>query len=87
MEETRKSFWISWNTICSRKEYGGLRVRRLREFNTALLGKWCWRMLVDRGGLWYTVLAAMYGEERGRLCEAGRGGQLGGGRLGESERV
>ncbi|MCI66053.1 putative non-LTR retroelement reverse transcriptase related, partial [Trifolium medium] len=27
------------------------------EFNTALLGKWCWRMLVDRGGLWFRVLA------------------------------
>ncbi|PNX68890.1 cytochrome p450, partial [Trifolium pratense] len=36
----------------------GLGVRRLREFNQALLGKWCWRMLVDSGGLWFRVLAA-----------------------------
>jgi hypothetical protein len=56
------------------KENGGLGVRRLREFNIALLGKWCWRMLVDREGLWYRVLVARYGEERGRLCEAGRKG-------------
>jgi hypothetical protein len=34
-----------------RKEYEGLGVRRLREFDTALLGKWCWRMLVDSGGV------------------------------------
>jgi hypothetical protein len=33
----------------------------------ALLGKWCWRMLVDREGLWYHVLVARYGEVGGRL--------------------
>jgi hypothetical protein len=42
-------------------------VRQLKEFNLALLGKWCWRMLVDRRGLWYRVLVARYGEEAERL--------------------
>jgi hypothetical protein len=28
-----------------------LGMRQLREFNLALLGKWCWRLLMDRGGL------------------------------------
>jgi hypothetical protein len=55
-----------------RKEYGGLGVRQLREFNLTLLGKWCWMMLVDREGLWFRVLAARYGLERGRLREGGR---------------
>ncbi|PNX79265.1 non-LTR retrotransposon transposase [Trifolium pratense] len=50
-----------------RKEYGGLGVRQLREFNLALLGKWCWRLLVDRGGLWFIVLAARYGLKGGRV--------------------
>jgi hypothetical protein len=44
----------------------------MREFNMALLGKWCWRMLVDREGLWYRVLVARYGEEDGVLKDGGR---------------
>ncbi|MCI82152.1 receptor-like kinase, partial [Trifolium medium] len=43
----------------------------MREFNTALLEKWCWRMLVDKIGLWYRVSAARYGEEAGRLMVGG----------------
>ncbi|GAU49945.1 hypothetical protein TSUD_408400 [Trifolium subterraneum] len=39
-------------------------------------GKWCWRMLVDREGLWFRVLAARYGVERGRLREGGRRGSV-----------
>ncbi|PNX93679.1 receptor-like kinase [Trifolium pratense] len=49
------------------QEYEGLGVRQLREFNLALLGKWCWRLLVDRGGLWFRVLEARYGLEGGRV--------------------
>ncbi|GAU42262.1 hypothetical protein TSUD_327400 [Trifolium subterraneum] len=48
--------------------------RQVREFNLALLGKWCWRMLVDREGLWFRVLAARYGVERGRIRDGGRRG-------------
>jgi hypothetical protein len=70
-EDARKMSWISWKTVCLRKEYGGLGVRQLREFNTALLGKWCWRMLVDREGWWFRVLAARYGMENGRLRAGG----------------
>ena len=47
-------------------------MRQLREFNIALLGKWCWRMLVDSGGFWYMVLVARYGEVAGRLVVGGR---------------
>ncbi|GAU18975.1 hypothetical protein TSUD_178920 [Trifolium subterraneum] len=48
-----------------------MRVRQLREFNLALLAKWCWRMLADMEGLWFRVLVARYEEERGRLCAGG----------------
>jgi len=46
-----------------------LGVKRLDAFNMSLMGKWCWRMLVDREGLWYRVLKARYGEEGGQLRE------------------
>ena len=71
-EVNRKIAWVDWNTICMSKEVGGLGVRRLNEFNIALLAKWCWRFLVDRDNLWYKVLSSRYGEERGRLRDGGR---------------
>jgi len=46
--------------------------RRLREFNIALLGKWCWRLLVERDGWWCKVLVARYGVEDGGLEVGGR---------------
>ena len=51
---------------------GGWRVRRAGAFNFASLGKWCWRMLIDKVGLWYLVLKSGYGEDGGRLQEEGR---------------
>jgi len=47
-------------------------VRQMREFNIALLGKWYWMMLVDRGGIWFRVLVAYYGVEGGKLKEGGQ---------------
>jgi len=71
-EDHGKIPWINWNIVRLKKEYGGLAVRQLREFNLSLLGKWCWRMLIDREGYWYRVFVARYGEEAGRLEVGGR---------------
>jgi len=75
-EDFRKFSWVDWVLVCAPKEDGGLGVRRLREFNLSLLGKWCWRMLVDKEGFWYQVLKARYGEEGGRLKKGGRDSSL-----------
>jgi len=40
-EDIWKISWIGWNKICLSKDNRGLGVRRLREFNLTLLGKWC----------------------------------------------
>lgn len=45
---------------------------RIREFNCALLGKWCWRMLVERDSLWFRVMSTRYGLAEGRLRCGGR---------------
>jgi len=42
-----------------------LEVRRIREFNFALLGRWRWRLLIDSSSLWFRVLASRYGVEGG----------------------
>ena len=44
-------------------------VKRVGAFNLSLLGKWCWRMLVDKKGLWFRVLKARYGVVGGQIRE------------------
>jgi hypothetical protein len=73
-EDVRKIFWVDWDFICLGKEVCGFGVRRFRELNVALLDKWCWRMLVDREGLWFRVLKVRYGVDGGCVKDGGRDG-------------
>jgi len=75
-EDHRKKSWVDLNSVCRSKEVGGLGVRRISEFNYALLGKWCWRMLVDRDSLWFKAMSARYGLTKGRLGGGGRHASL-----------
>jgi hypothetical protein len=59
--------WIKWDKICLNKEEGGLGVHRVKEFNLALLGKWCWRLLQETESLWFKVLASKYGIRDGQV--------------------
>jgi hypothetical protein len=68
--------WVKWDILCLQRENKGLGVRRLKEFNLSLLGKWVWMILEERGSLWYRVLSVKYGEERGRLYFGGGGGSV-----------
>jgi hypothetical protein len=79
-EDIRKTYWISWKIICLHKEYGGLGVRQLREFKIVFLSKWCWSMLVDRGGCGSKCWQPVIGWREG---VRGGGGMslLGGGRF------
>jgi hypothetical protein len=51
-------------------------VHRIREFNLSLLGKWSWRLVVDREGIWFKVLVAKYGMTDGRITRGGRQASL-----------
>ncbi|XP_058726432.1 uncharacterized protein LOC131597777 [Vicia villosa] len=65
--------WIKWNKVCLPIEKGGLGIRRLADFNQALLVKWKWRIVDYKDSLWYGVLKARYGDIN--LCVA-HGGAL-----------
>jgi len=47
-EDSRKISSFSWDSIGLGKEVGDLGVRKIREFNLALLGEWCWKMYADK---------------------------------------
>ncbi|KAM6541169.1 hypothetical protein CsatB_005616 [Cannabis sativa] len=52
--------WMSWNRLSRHKHAGGLGFRSLRDFNLALLGKQCWRLLVNDRSLVSKVFKARY---------------------------
>ena len=64
--DLRKISSVDWKSICLNKEYSELGVKRIRDFNIALLGKRFWRMVSNQSGFWFMVLSARYGVEGGR---------------------
>jgi len=43
------------------KRKGGLGIKDIDAFNLALLGKWKWNMMQEKGDLWTRVLESKYG--------------------------
>lgn len=41
--ETKKYHLVIWDRVCKKKEFGGLGVLNLQDFNQALIGKWWWK--------------------------------------------
>lgn len=42
---------VEWNWVCCLLREGGLEIRRIRNHNRALLGKWLWRFEVESDSL------------------------------------
>ncbi|XP_057452893.1 uncharacterized protein LOC130744751 [Lotus japonicus] len=54
---------LSWNTVIKERKNGGLGIKEMGAFNTALLGKAVWQMLQDGNKLWIKVLQHKYLKE------------------------
>uniref|UniRef100_A0A2N9H040 Uncharacterized protein n=1 Tax=Fagus sylvatica TaxID=28930 RepID=A0A2N9H040_FAGSY len=59
-EEEVKFHLVKWDLICRPYVNGGLAIKNLRVFNTALLGKW-----LEREALWRKVIREKYGSMEG----------------------
>jgi len=54
---------IRWNIVKQPLLLGGSGIRDLRLFNEALLGKWLWRFMNEKGNLWRKVVTIKYGDD------------------------
>ena len=70
--ECRKIAWVNWKIVCLPKAKGGLGIKDLRTFNTALLGKCLWDLFYSQKEPWARILHSKYGGWRA-LEEGSRG--------------
>ena len=49
---------MKWSKVCSPLSEGGLGLRKLVDFNRALLGKWLWRYGHEREAWWRPNMGA-----------------------------
>lgn len=60
--EGKKIPWVKWLDVCKPKDLGSWGLKNIEFFNFSLLGKWGWRLLVEREAIWVSVLRVKYGE-------------------------
>jgi hypothetical protein len=59
-ETSRKVHWLSWQRLGTAMERGGLGFRSFHDFNKALLGKQCWRLITDPNSLAARIFKCRY---------------------------
>jgi hypothetical protein len=57
--EKRKYWLVKWSVVCRPKDQNGLGVHDLEVKNSALLGKWLFKLLTE-DGVWQTLLKRKY---------------------------
>ncbi|XP_077224226.1 uncharacterized protein LOC143857676 [Tasmannia lanceolata] len=68
---------VNWDKVCIPIKSGGMGIRRLKEFNRALLGKWLWQFGVEQSALWVKVVGSKYGLLQGSWCSDDKYGKKG----------
>lgn len=58
--DTWKMCWVSWESLAQHKEMGGLGLRDVKDFNTAMLAKNSWRILTSPHCLLACLLLGKY---------------------------
>jgi hypothetical protein len=57
--EKKKYRLVKWSVVCKPKDQGGLGIHDLQVKNSALLGKWLFKLLTE-DGVWQTILKRKY---------------------------
>ena len=52
--------WLQWDLLCKPKSVGGIGFKRIHDFNIAMLGKQCWKLMTHPHSLVARVLKARY---------------------------
>lgn len=52
--------WGRWDSMCKPKSLGGIGFKRIHEFNIAMLGKQCWKLMTTPQSLVVRILKARY---------------------------
>lgn len=60
-DDSRRIHWVGWNQVCKSIGIGDLGVKKIKYFNLALMTKWRWRILVERGNTCSYFLRKRYG--------------------------
>jgi hypothetical protein len=67
-EGKKKYHLVNWQTVCLRKDQGGLGILDLEKMNIALLAKWLWK-LFNEDDICQTILRRKYIQKQ-TLCQA-----------------
>ena len=59
---------FKWAKVCKPLQVGGLGIRCLGSFNSALLGKWLWSYGMENDALWRRVIEPKHGNIWGGRC-------------------
>lgn len=59
-QEANKIHWIIWKDLGLPKKEGGMGFRSPRDFNTALLAKQCWRLMMEPDAFWAQLIKSRY---------------------------